>query len=133
MTNMDLSHIKVLIVDDIELNLKIAEKIMSSYKCSIRTARGGKEALESIAQEQPDLVLLDLLMPDIDGFEVLRRIRAGEAGDPNTVVIILSSLGTKQDILRGYELGANDYITKPIIIQRLYNVVETQLKAKANN
>ena len=130
MTTIDYTQTKVLIVDDIELNLKVVEKMMSRYKCQIRTAHNGQEAIDSISQQQPDLIILDLLMPGIDGFEVLRRIRAGEAGDPETIVIILSALNSEQDIVRGFDLGANDFITKPVIMQRLYNVVETQLKLK---
>jgi len=123
----DYSKVKVLIVEDNNLNLKVVMKMLSRYKFQIREARDGQEALEAIAEEQPDLILLDLLMPRVDGFEVLTKVRAGKAGDPNVKIVILSALNSEQDIVRGYELGANDFITKPIIMQRLFNVVETQI------
>jgi len=80
-----------------------------------------------VAQERPALILLDLMMPEIDGYEVLRRLRA----DPETAdirIIILSALNSNEDIVKGFDLGANDFLTKPISMEKLLNVVATQFK-----
>lgn len=128
MQNIDYTQFKVLIVDDVALNVKVVEKMLARYKFQISIARNGQEAIEVIKAQQPDLVLLDLMMPIVDGFEVLNQIRAGKLGNPKMAVVILSALSSSEDIARGLSLGANDFITKPIIMQRLYNVVETQIK-----
>ena len=130
MANIDYTKIKTLLVDDVALNIKVVEKMISPLKFQVRTASNGEQALKAIAEEQPDLILLDLMMPIMDGFETLQRIRAGEAGDPNVVVIILSALNSEKDIIRGMNLGANDFITKPVIMQRLNNVIEKHLQEK---
>lgn len=130
MANIDYTKIKALLVDDVALNIKVVEKMISPFKFQVRTASNGEQALKAIAEEQPDLILLDLMMPIMDGFETLQRIRAGEAGDPNVVVIILSALNSEKDIIRGMNLGANDFITKPVIMQRLNNVIEKHLQEK---
>ncbi|MBR1917210.1 MAG: response regulator [Bacteroidaceae bacterium] len=130
MANIDYTKIKTLLVDDVALNIKVVEKMISPFKFQVRTASNGEQALKAIAEEQPDLILLDLMMPIMDGFETLQRIRAGEAGDPNVVVIILSALNSEKDIIRGMNLGANDFITKPVIMQRLNNVIEKHLQEK---
>ena len=132
MQEIDYSKLKVLLVDDVLLNIKVVEKMISRYKFQISTASNGEQALKAIIQDQPDVILLDLMMPIMDGFETLRRIRAGEAGNPNVIVIILSALNLEKDILRGMNLGANDYITKPVIMQRLHNVIEKHIKSSIN-
>ena len=130
MANIDYTKIKTLLVDDVALNIKVVEKMISPFKFQIRTASNGEQALKAIAEEQPDLILLDLMMPIMDGFETLQRIRAGEAGDPNVLILILSALNSEKDIIRGMNLGANDFITKPVIMQRLNNVIEKHLQEK---
>ena len=130
MANIDYTKIKTLLVDDVALNIKVVEKMISPFKFQIRTASNGEQALKAIAEEQPDLILLDLMMPIMDGFETLQRIRAGEAGDPNVLILILSALNAEKDIIRGMNLGANDFITKPVIMQRLNNVIEKHLQEK---
>ena len=125
--DVDLSNHTVLAVDDIPMNLLLISKILSRLNITIKTAANGKEALEFIAQEKPSLVLLDLMMPEIDGYEVLRRLR----NDPETKdlrVVILSALNSNEDIVKGFNLGANDFITKPIILEKLTSCVVTQLQ-----
>lgn len=118
---------KVLAVDDVPLNLMLVERMLARFDFDITKAGNGRIALEEIAKEKPDLILLDLLMPEIDGFEVLKRVKE----NPETAgikVIILSALNSNEDIVRGYQLGADDFITKPIILEKLVNCVATQLK-----
>ena len=124
---MELSKYNVLAVDDIPLNLLLVQKMLSKFNFRIRTATNGREALEAVAQDRPHLILLDLMMPEIDGYEVLRRLKA----DPETAdirVIILSALNSNEDIVKGFDLGANDFLTKPISMEKLLNVVATQFK-----
>ena len=124
---IDFTKYNVLAVDDVPLNLILVEKMLAKFKFRIRKASGGRQALEEISQEKPDLILLDLMMPEIDGFEVLRRVRE----NPETSgirVVILSALNSTEDIVRGYQMGANDFITKPIIMEKLVNCVATQLQ-----
>ncbi|MDO4214334.1 MAG: response regulator [Bacteroidales bacterium] len=120
----------VLIVDDVPLNVLLIQKMLSKQPYELRTANNGQQALDAIAAEKPDLILLDLMMPGIDGFEVLRRVRS----NPETAeiaVVILSALNSNEDIVKGFDMGANDFITKPIIMQRLLSSVSTQLQLAA--
>ena len=79
-----------------------------------------------ISQDAPDLLLLDLMMPGIDGFEVIRRVRAFEK-TKDLPIIILSALNSEADIVKGMELGANDFVNKPIIMERLITSVAKQI------
>lgn len=125
--DLDLSGYKVLAVDDIPLNLLLIQKMLSKMNFKVSTASNGRIALDAIAKEKPDLILLDLMMPEIDGFEVIRRLRE----NPETAdirIVILSALNSSDDIVKGFNLGANDFITKPIIMEKLLNCVITQIK-----
>jgi len=125
--NIDLSKHTVLAVDDIPMNLLLISKILSRLNITISTAANGREALDFIAKNKPSLVLLDLMMPEIDGYEVLKRLRE----NPETKdlrVVILSALNSNEDIVKGFSLGANDFITKPIILEKLTSCVVTQLQ-----
>ena len=123
----DFSKYNVLAVDDIPVNLLLVPKMLSRFNFRIRTASGGQQALDAVAAEKPDLILLDLMMPGIDGFEVIRRLRA----DPATAdirIVILSALNSNEDVVKGFNLGANDFIMKPIIMEKLLNSVITQMQ-----
>lgn len=122
----DYSKISILAVDDVALNLLLVKKILQLYNFRIRTADSGVKALEEVAAEKPDLILLDILMPGIDGFEVLSRLKA-DWNTKDIPVIILSALNSNKDIVRAYEMGAKDYITKPIIMEKLINSVARNL------
>jgi len=132
---MDLSKYVVLAVDDIPLNLLLVEKMLSKFNFTLKTAGSGQQALDMIDVEKPDLILLDLMMPGIDGFEILSRLRS----NPETAdiqIVVLSALNSNEDIVKGFQLGANDFITKPIIMEKLLNCVITQFKlidAKSKN
>ena len=123
----DYSKFSVLAVDDIPLNLLLVQKMLSRFKFRMRTATGGQQALDSVAAEKPDLILLDLMMPGIDGFEVIRRLRA----DPATAdirIVILSALNSNEDVIKGFNVGADDFIMKPIIMEKLLTCVVTQIQ-----
>ena len=123
----DFSSYSVLAVDDIPLNLLLVQKMLARYNFKLRTAANGQQALDAVAEEKPDLILLDLMMPGIDGFEVIRRLRE----NPQTAdirIVILSALNSNEDVVKGFNLGANDYIVKPIIMEKLLSCVVTQLQ-----
>ena len=123
----DYSKYNVLAVDDIPLNLLLVQKMLSKFNFKMRTATNGQMALDAVAAEKPDLILLDLMMPGIDGFEVIRRLRA----DPATAdiqIVILSALNSNEDVVKGFSVGANDFIMKPIIMEKLLSCVVTQMQ-----
>lgn len=127
---IDVDSLSVLVVDDVPLNILLIKKMLSQYTFEIRTATGGQQALDAIAQKKPNLVLLDLMMPGIDGFEVIRRVRADEK-TKDLPIIIISALNSEQDISKGFQLGANDFINKPIIMEKLLSSVSTQINLQA--
>ncbi len=122
----DYSKYNVLAVDDIPLNLLLVQKMLSRFNFKLRTAANGQAALDAVAQEKPDLMLLDLMMPGIDGFEVIRRLRANPA-TADIQIVILSALNSNEDIVKGFNEGANEFITKPIIMEKLLTCVVTQM------
>lgn len=124
--NHDYSGYNVLAVDDIPLNLLLVQKMLKRFNFKMRTASGGQQALDMVAQEKPDLMLLDLMMPGVDGFEVIRQIRE----NPETAhiqIIILSALNSQEDVVKGFNAGANDFIMKPIIMEKLLTCVVNHL------
>ena len=127
----DYSKYNVLAVDDIPLNLLLIQKMLSRFNFKLRTAANGQQTLDMVAEQKPDLILLDLMMPGIDGFEVIRRLRA----NPDTQdiqIVILSALNSIEDIIRGFNEGANEFITKPIIMEKLLTCVVTQMSIIQN-
>ena len=103
---------KILVVDDIATNAMLLKAVLGRAKYRIVTATGGHEALEQVEREKPDLVLLDIMMPDMDGYEVMRRLRADPRWE-DLPVIFLTALNNTRDIVKGFKLGANDYVSKP--------------------
>jgi len=123
----DYSKYNVLAVDDIPLNLLLVQKMLSKFNFQFRTAANGQQALDAVAAQKPDLILLDLMMPGIDGFEVIRRLRENPATS-DVQIVILSALNSNEDVVKGFNVGANDFIMKPIIMEKLLSCVVTQLQ-----
>jgi sigma-B regulation protein RsbU (phosphoserine phosphatase) len=124
----DLSDCRVLVVDDVKSNVDLlVETLRGDYKLSV--ALGGEDALRSIARNRPDLVLLDIMMPDLDGYEICRRLRAVEA-TRELPIMFLSSLEDAKDKAHGFEVGGNDYLTKPFEVLEVKARVKSLLKAK---
>ena len=117
---------KVLIVDDEPLNLDYIEQRLEDLNYQIITAADGQEALNKIKSEQPDLILLDLMMPVLDGFAVLKEIK-GDNYLRDIPVIIVSAVDDSKSIVKGIKQGADDYITKPIDAERLKKKVREHL------
>ncbi len=125
----ELSDCRVLIVDDVRSNVQLlAEALKGEYKISV--ALDGESALKAVAASEPDIVLLDIVMPGLDGYEVLKRLRA-EPATRDLPVMFLSSLEDVANKARGFELGANDYLTKPFEVLEVKARVRSLLKAKA--
>lgn len=119
----------ILVADDEPENLELMEGILAPSGYTVRTAGGGREALKAVEQELPDLILLDLMMPTVSGFEVCEMLRA----DPRTahlpiiIVTALAQLGAKE---RALALGADDYLTKPIQRAEVLARVEAMLRVR---
>jgi len=125
----DLSESRILIVDDAKTNIDIlVEALQHDYKLSV--ALDGAAALRSVEKNTPDLVLLDIVMPGVDGYEVCRQIRAQES-TRELPIMFLSALEDVKDKTRGFEVGGNDYLTKPFEILEVKARVRSLLKAKA--
>ena len=123
---MDHEKPMILVVDDSTTNVVLLEAILDEKGYRIETALNAKEAYTIIAKESPDLILLDLLMPKISGFDFLAQIRSNEI-TKNTPVIVVSALTDEENISRIMEMGAIDFIKKPIDLQYLVEKVETVL------
>jgi phosphoserine phosphatase RsbU/P len=125
----DLSDCRVLIVDDVKANIDILVQALSGdYKLSI--ALGGQQAIDIVRRTTPDLILLDIMMPDIDGYEICRRLRAATE-TRELPIMFLSSLEDVTDKARGFEVGGNDYLTKPFEMLEVKARVRSLLKAKS--
>lgn len=120
----NLSKYKILVVDDEKRMVRFIQLNLEQDGFQVVTAYNGKEALDQVRTQLPDLVLLDIMMPDIDGFEVLKKIR--EVSD--VPVIMLTAKGEEDDRVKGLELGADDYITKPFSPRELVSRIKAVLR-----
>jgi two-component system, OmpR family, response regulator len=123
------THIpKVLVVDD-EPNIReLVQVALSFHGCTVVTAATGKEALRCAEASQPDLVVLDVMLPDLSGFEVCRQLRA--RGD-EVPIIFLTARDTSSDTVQGLALGGDDYVTKPFSVEALVARIRAVLRRAA--
>lgn len=126
----DNGNINILIVDDEPANIKLLMSVLLKQGYEVRTALDGRMAIASVMEKIPDLILLDVRMSDMDGFEVCRQLKADERMRL-VPVIFISALGEAQDIVQGLRLGGADYITKPFRIEEVLARVETHLSIVA--
>lgn len=120
----------ILIVDDEPLNVDLLEQELEDLGYRTEPAYGGVEALERVAARHPDLILLDVMMPDLDGITVCRRLK----NDPETQlipIVIMTALDSPEDRIRGIEAGADDFLTKPVDDRELLARIRTALRTKA--
>ncbi len=115
---------KILAVDDEQRMVRFIQLNLEQDGFEVVTAYNGKEALEQVRTQLPDLILLDIMMPDINGFEVLKKIREVN----NVPVIMLTAKGEEDDRIQGLELGADDYITKPFSPRELVSRIRAVLR-----
>lgn len=130
--NMEInpSEYKILIVDDVMSNVLLLKVLLTNEKFAIATASNGRQALEQVEKENPDLVLLDIMMPDMSGFEVAQHLKS----NPNTAdipIIFLTALNSTADIVKGFQVGANDFISKPFNKEELIIRVTHQISLVA--
>ncbi len=129
MTEKQKQKSTVLIVDDNEANLELLQAYLEDIDCRIITAYDGPEAMERVSQESPDLLLLDIMMPKMSGFEVCKRIKS-KPETANIPVIMVTALSEFGDIERAIESGAEDFLSKPVNKLELIARVRTMLKLK---
>lgn len=130
--NMEInpSEYKILIVDDVMSNVLLLKVLLTNEKFAIATASNGRQALEQVEKENSDLVLLDVMMPDMSGFEVAQHLKS----NPNTAdipIIFLTALNSTADIVKGFQVGANDFISKPFNKEELIIRVTHQISLVA--
>jgi putative two-component system response regulator len=104
---------KVLIVDDEEKNLKLMSAILANYGYDFETAKNGSEALEKIKTFSPDLIFLDVMMPEMDGYEVCKKLKQDQS-TWHIPIVMVTSLADRDSRIKGLDAGANDFLTKPI-------------------
>lgn len=122
----------VLVVDDQPINVQLLKKKLEREGIRVITAYNGLEALDKVAKDRPDLILLDVMMPDMDGIEVCQRLQASEETQ-SIPVIFITARSSKEGKLEGLGVGAVDYITKPIDLDETFARVSTQLRVVAIN
>ena len=126
--NMEInpSEYKILMVDDVMSNVLLLKVLLTNEKFQIATASNGRQALDQVIKEKPDLVLLDVMMPDMSGFEVSQQLKA----NPETAeipIIFLTALNSTADIVKGFQVGGNDFISKPFNKEELIIRVTHQI------
>lgn len=124
------SEYKILIVDDTITNVLLLQVILKNARYNTISAASGQEALNKVESEAPDLILLDIMMPGMNGFEVAQILKSSEEYK-EIPIIFLTALNTSQDIVKGFKTGANDYISKPFNKEELLIRVNHQISLVA--
>ena len=123
------SNNKILIADDNEANCELLEAYLSAVECEVHVAVDGQDALDKVAEFAPDLILLDVMMPKLSGFEVCEKLKQ----DPATrkiMVLMVTALNERGDIERAVQSGTDDFLSKPVNQVELVKRVENMLKLK---
>ena len=121
---------RILVADDNAMNLDILRTRLAAHGYEILIAADGEEAVDVARRERPDLILLDIMMPKLDGFEVCRQLRA-DSGLPFVPIILVTAKGDTKDVVAGLEAGGDEYLTKPVDQAALLARVKSMLRIKA--
>lgn len=119
---------RLLLVDDEPVNIQVLRNVLQPLGYSLETARNGQEAIDAVCRSKPDLVILDVMMPDMSGLDVARKLREHYALH-SLPIIMLTARSRTRDVLAGFESGANDYVCKPFVKDELLARVATLLAA----
>ena len=134
--SVDVSEAAILLVDDNEQNLELMQAYLEDLGCEVRMAEDGVAAMEAIEQCQPDLMLLDVMMPRMSGFEVCQRIKS-QPSTRDIIIIMVTALNEVGDFERAVECGTNDFIAKPVnkveLLARVRSLLEQRMDRKRSD
>lgn len=122
-----MENYKILIVDDIPTNVALIAAIIKKATTNYEIAETGEDAIKKIDTYKPDIILLDLMMPDVDGWDVIKHVREKYSKD-EMAIIVTSAITDHDNITECYNMGINDYVAKPIVPDRLLNTIEIHAK-----
>lgn len=125
------SDFLILIVDDVSKNIQLLATILSDRGYKIRAANSGAQALKMVSAQVPDLILLDVMMPEMDGYEVCKILKESDE-TKHVPIIFLTAKVEPENIVKGFKIGGADYVTKPFIPEVLLSRIDTQLENKAS-
>ena len=120
---------RILIADDNEANVELLDAFLSEIDCETACAVDGQDTLSKVAEFQPDLILLDIMMPKLSGFEVCKKLKSDPA-TKNIMILMVTALNERGDIERGVSAGCDDFLSKPVNKVELLKRVENMLKLK---
>ena len=120
---------KIVIADDNLQNVELLEAYLSDFDCTLRTAFDGEDTLRVVKEFEPDLLLLDVMMPRLSGFEVCRKLRADEA-TRDLLILMVTALNEASDFERGVQSGTDDFLTKPVNKVELLCRIKSLLRVK---
>lgn len=126
---LDLVDAKILLVDDNQQNLELMQAYLESLPCKLTTARDGSQAYQSILDDPPDLVLLDVMMPRMSGFELCQKVKSSPS-TRDVVIIMVTALHEVGDFERAVECGTDDFLTKPVNKLELLTRVRSLLRVR---
>jgi len=121
---------KILVVDDYAENVELVQELLTTNGYQVTTAYNGEEALEKIRREIPDLILLDIMMPKMDGYEVCEELRKNEETKDIPIIFVTAKTEVKDWTHAIFNIGVNSYITKPINPKKLLEKVKSVLRMK---
>ncbi|MEX2142100.1 MAG: response regulator [Pirellulales bacterium] len=120
---------RILIADDNQPNVELMEAFLADVDCEVAVAVDGRDTLEKVAAFQPDLILLDVMMPKLSGFEVCKKIKS-DPKTKGTMVLMVTALNERGDIERGVDSGTDDFLSKPVNKVELVKRVQNMLKLR---